>query len=83
MVISDGIATGRLADGAGRRRRAGLPLRSRAHVHTVWTGAAGLHDVAVARVIADDFAFVRTAVKVEAVARGGATRPTGRDASCR
>ena len=36
-------------------------------VHTVLTGAAGLRDVAIARVLADDFAFARTAVKVEAV----------------
>jgi len=32
-------------------------------------GRAGLRDVAIARVLADDFAFVRTAVKVEALVR--------------
>src|SRR6185503_19441732 len=40
-----------------------------APVHTVFTGAPGLRDVAVARVLADDFAFARSAVKVEAVVR--------------
>jgi uncharacterized membrane protein len=38
-------------------------------VHTLWTGAAGLRDVSIARVAADDFAFVRTAMKIEATVR--------------
>jgi uncharacterized membrane protein len=38
-------------------------------VHTAWTGKSGLTDVAIARVLADDFAFVRTSVTIEAVVR--------------
>jgi hypothetical protein len=37
-----------------------------APVHTVAVGRPGLHDVAIARVLADQFAFARTAVEVEA-----------------
>ena len=36
-------------------------------VHTVWAARDGLQDLAVARVIADEFAFVRTVVRIEAV----------------
>jgi uncharacterized membrane protein len=72
IVVSDGIDNGRLGQGAG----AGLDAESTdflksldAPVHTAWVGRAGLHDVAITRVLADDFAFVRTAVQIEAVLR--------------
>jgi uncharacterized membrane protein len=69
VILSDGTPTGRFADGVSdgvaQDFLQGLGVR----VHAVWTGAHGLADVAVARVIADDFAFVRTAVKIEAVIR--------------
>lgn len=84
IIVSDGVDNGRLGQlGA----QAGDPesrefLRSLdAPVHAAWTGARGLHDVAIARVMADDFAFVRTAVQVDAVVRvvgAGAARWTGR-----
>ncbi len=35
-------------------------------MHTVWVGSSSLRDLAVTRVRADDFAFVRNAVKIEA-----------------
>lgn len=35
-------------------------------VHTIFVGKPGLRDVAITRVLADQFAFVRTAVEVEA-----------------
>ncbi|MCS6914136.1 MAG: hypothetical protein RMK29_13170 [Myxococcales bacterium] len=37
-----------------------------APIHTVAVGRPGLHDVAVARILADEFAFARTAAQVEA-----------------
>ena len=73
VVVSDGIDNGRFADamtGKDLAAEARDFLRSLdAPVHTVWTGRAGLRDVAIARVLADDFAFARNAVKVEAVVR--------------
>jgi uncharacterized membrane protein len=67
VLISDGAATGSFdedaGDGAVRDFLHSLDTR----VHTVWAARAGLRDVAVARVMADEFAFVRTVVKIEAV----------------
>jgi uncharacterized membrane protein len=72
IVVGDGVDNGRLA------RPPGTPLDGETldflksldvPVHTAWVGQPGLHDVAVARVLADDFAFVRTAVQIEAVVR--------------
>jgi uncharacterized membrane protein len=69
VVISDGAASGRFGegveDGASQDFLAGLGAR----VHTVWAGRPGMKDLAVARIAADEFAFVRTAVKVEALIR--------------
>ena len=69
VVVSDGIATGRFAEGAAdgpaRDFLTGLGTR----VHTAWVGRAGLVDLSIARVNADEFAFVRTVVKVEATVR--------------
>lgn len=80
VVVSDGIFNGRLsavanagtkaatkeildADSQDFLRALGVP------VHTLWTGRAGLRDVTLVRVLADDFAFARNVVKVEAVIR--------------
>lgn len=67
VVVSDGVATGGLEDGAedGASRDFLRSLETR--VHTAWVGRSGLKDVAVSRVYADEFAFVRTVVRVEAV----------------
>jgi uncharacterized membrane protein len=69
ILISDGVSTGGFTGGAGagalRDFLKGLDTR----VHTVWTGRSGLRDVAVARVLADEFAFARTVVRVEVVIR--------------
>ena len=69
VLISDGAATGGfdedLGDGAVRDFLRSLDTR----VHTVWAARHGLRDVAVARVMADEFAFVRTVVRIEAVLR--------------
>ncbi len=69
ILISDGAATGSFdedsGDGAVRDFLRSLDTR----VHTVWAAREGLRDVAVARVMADEFAFVRTVVRLEAVIR--------------
>jgi uncharacterized membrane protein len=69
VVISDGIDTGRIGRGpidADTRRTLdalGAP------VHTVFVGEKSLRDLSVATVLADDFAFVRTPVKLVALLR--------------
>jgi uncharacterized membrane protein len=69
VLISDGAGTGDFdadrGDGAMRDFLRSLDAR----VHTVWAARPGLKDVAVARVLADEFAFVRTVVRLEAVIR--------------
>ncbi|MEO8700088.1 MAG: glutamine amidotransferase [Kofleriaceae bacterium] len=69
ILISDGAATGGFGedtgDGAIRDFLRSLDTR----VHTVWAARKGLKDVAVAKVMADEFAFVRTVVRIDAVIR--------------
>ena len=69
VLISDGSATGSFdedsGDGAVRDFLKSLDTK----VHTVWAARDGLRDVAVAKVMADEFAFVRTVVRIEAVIR--------------
>jgi uncharacterized membrane protein len=70
IVISDGVDTARFGEHLPLDADALDFLKSLdAPVHTAWTGHTGLHDIAIARLYADDFAFVRTAVQVEAVVR--------------
>jgi len=69
ILISDGIDTGRIARGPldGETR---LTLQALdAPVHTVFVGEHELRDLSVAAVLTDDFAFVRTPIKLEAVLR--------------
>ena len=80
VVISDGVDNGRLGQGLGATLDAeSLDFLKAldAPVHTAWVGQPGLHDVAIARVLADDFAFVRTAVQLEAVVRVVGGGPAG------
>jgi hypothetical protein len=69
VVVSDGIDTGRIGEGpldaAARTTISALD----APIHTVGIGEASLRDVSVAAVLADEFAFVRTPVTIEAVIR--------------
>jgi uncharacterized membrane protein len=67
ILISDGIDTGRIARGPldGETRLALQALD--APVHTVLVGERELRDLSVAAVLTDDFAFVRTPIKLEAV----------------
>ncbi|HEX2658397.1 MAG TPA: glutamine amidotransferase, partial [Polyangia bacterium] len=69
VVISDGIDTGRIGKGPldGETRAALAALG--APVHTVGIGEPALRDLSVAAVMADEFAFVRTPVTIEAVVR--------------
>jgi uncharacterized membrane protein len=69
VIVSDGIDTGRVGrgplDGETRKTLAALD----APVSTVLVGEKELRDLSVAAVLADDFAFVRTPIKLEAIIR--------------
>src|SRR4029079_18655431 len=69
VLVSDGASTGGFDQdsGDGAVRDFVRPLDAR--VHTVWAARPGLRDVAVAKVMADEFAFVRTVVRIDAVIR--------------
>jgi uncharacterized membrane protein len=68
VLVSDGVATGGFSvEGEGATRDFLHSLDTR--VHTVWAGRSGLKDVAISQILADEFAFVRTVVRVEAVVR--------------
>jgi uncharacterized membrane protein len=69
VIVSDGNDNGRVGrgpiDGETRKTLAALG----APVHTVFVGESALKDLSVATVLADDFAFVRTPIKLEAIIR--------------
>jgi uncharacterized membrane protein len=69
IIVSDGIDTGRVGKGPvdGETRKTLEALG--APVHTVFVGESALRDLSVAAVLADDFAFVRTPIKLEAILR--------------
>jgi uncharacterized membrane protein len=67
VLISDGDATGSFDEDAGDGALHDFLRSLDTRVHTVWAARDGLRDVAVARVMADEFAFVRTVTKIEAV----------------
>ncbi|HWM87392.1 MAG TPA: hypothetical protein VNO33_16180, partial [Kofleriaceae bacterium] len=69
VVISDGIGTGDFAEGAGLGAARDFLRSLETRVHTAWAARPGLKDVAVSKILADEFAFARTVVKVEAVMR--------------
>ncbi len=69
VVVSDGLATGSFADGAHQGPDIDFLRSLDTRVHTVWAGRPGLKDVAITKVLADEFAFVRTVVKIEVVVR--------------
>ncbi len=68
VVISDGVATGELSGEFGGELQSFLRSLD-APVHTVLAAPPGLVDVAIAEVLADEFAFVRTVFSVEATIR--------------
>ena len=69
VLISDGASTGSFKEDAGEGAVRDFLRGLETKVHTVWAARAGLKDVAVAKVMADEFAFVRTVVRIEAVIR--------------
>ncbi len=69
VLISDGAATGGFGEDSGDGAIRDFLRSLETRVHTVWAARAGLKDVAVAKVMADEFAFVRTVVRIDAVIR--------------
>jgi uncharacterized membrane protein len=69
VLISDGAATGAFDEDAGDGAIRDFLRSLETRVHTVWAARDGLKDLAVARVMADEFAFVRTVVRIDAVIR--------------
>lgn len=67
VLISDGAATDSFDEDAGHGAMRDFLRSLDTRIHTVWAARDGLQDLAVARVIADEFAFVRTVVRIEAV----------------
>ena len=69
VVISDGVATGGIGGEAGDGATHDFLKSLDTRVHTVWAARAGMKDVAIASIAADEFAFVRTVVRIDAVIR--------------
>ncbi|HLL20492.1 MAG TPA: glutamine amidotransferase [Kofleriaceae bacterium] len=69
VLISDGASTGGFAEDAGEGAVRDFLKNLDTRVHTVWAAREGLKDLAVAKVMADEFAFVRTVVRIDAVIR--------------
>jgi uncharacterized membrane protein len=69
VLVSDGIDTGRIGQGPLDADTLKSLKAIAAPVHTVFVGESELRDLSVAAVLADDFAFVRTPVKLEAILR--------------
>jgi uncharacterized membrane protein len=69
VLVSDGIDNGRIGRGPLDADTRKTLEALAAPVHTVFVGEEKLRDLSVATVLADDFAFVRTPVKLEAVLR--------------
>lgn len=69
VLLSDGVDTGRIGEGPlDATTRTSLEALG-APVHTVGIGERSLRDLSVAAVLADEFAFVRTPVTIDAVIR--------------
>jgi uncharacterized membrane protein len=66
ILISDGIDNGRFGTGPLSPPSVGFLKRLQIPLHTVWVGEPRIRDLALAEVYADDFAFVRNVVRVEA-----------------
>jgi len=69
VLISDGAGTGDFDDDKGDGALRDFLRSLDTRVHTVWAARPGLRDLAIAKVSADEFAFVRTVVRIEAVIR--------------
>ncbi|HVZ73107.1 MAG TPA: glutamine amidotransferase [Polyangia bacterium] len=69
VILSDGVDTGRIGEGPLDAQTRSDVEALGAPVHTIGLGEKSLRDLSVAAVLADDFAFVRTPVTLEAVIR--------------
>jgi uncharacterized membrane protein len=67
IVLSDGADNGLFGAGGLDPAARDFVRSLDVPVHTVWTGRRPLHDVAVAGVRSDDFAFVHVAVSIDAI----------------
>jgi len=69
VLITDGIDTGRLGTGPIDDETLAAMNSLEAPVHTVFIGEDRLRDLSVSSVLSDDFAFVRTPIKLDALIR--------------
>ncbi|MBA3539355.1 MAG: hypothetical protein H0T79_06975 [Deltaproteobacteria bacterium] len=69
VLISDGASTGGFTEDSGDGAVRDFLRTLDTRVHTVSAARDGLKDIAVAKVMADEFAFVRTVVRIDAVIR--------------
>ncbi|MBT8494640.1 MAG: hypothetical protein KJO07_16415 [Deltaproteobacteria bacterium] len=69
VMISDGLATDSFADGVLQGPDIDFLQSLDTRVHTIFAGREGIKDIAVKAILADEFAFVRTVVRIEAVLR--------------
>jgi uncharacterized membrane protein len=69
LLISDGVDTGRIGEGPLDAVTRTAIEAIGAPIHTVGLGEKSLRDLSIATVLADELAFVRTPVTIEAVVR--------------
>jgi uncharacterized membrane protein len=69
VILSDGIDTGRLGKGPLDDETRKILAALNVPVHTILLGEDNLRDLSIAAVWVDDFAFVRSPIKIEAVVR--------------
>ena len=69
VLISDGIDTGRIGEGPIDAATRTAVEALGAPIHAVGLGEKSLRDLSIAAVLADELAFVRTPVTIEAVVR--------------
>ncbi len=69
LLISDGVDTGRIGEGPLDAASRATVEALGAPIHTVGLGEKSLRDLSIATVLADELAFVRTPVTIEAVVR--------------
>jgi len=69
LLISDGVDTGRIGEGPLDATTRATVEALGAPIHTVGLAEKSLRDLSIATVLADELAFVRTPVTIEAVVR--------------
>lgn len=69
VIISDGVDTGRMGAGPIDADTMAALSSLKVPVHTIFVGEDDIKDLSIATVLADDFAFVRTPIALEAIVR--------------